>query len=210
MVQARSPAPRTHAAHVKERQGLGLFHPLDRSRRLLRLIPKPPRRERRAAILPIRRARLILIVRHALVSAAKSLGATVIYPCEVKDFHRLRDEWRRHHNPRLDWKPITLSSHRQRHHGTCRKAGMHVLERIEGDYWPTRARSRNSSNADDAPRADVKQNFDGRIVTGAILRRYRRRSTHNGTRTPIFSLRPPGIFPQLRNAKVGYMTLAIA
>ena len=196
MVQARSPAPRTHAAAREGASGLGYSIRLINGEDLLRLIPNATPGEIGAANFADQEGTIDPIVAaKALVSAAKSLGATVIYPCEVKDFHpaerRVRAVITTQGSMEADYIVLATGN------GTTElaaKAGMHVpLKESKGILAHTAPQPELLKRVMMPPGADVKQNFDGRIVTGANF-------GDTGDAQPTmelghqFSPRPPGIF----------------
>ena len=195
--------------HVKERQGWGYSIRLIAREDLLRLIPNATPGEVGAASFADQEGTLDPVVAaNALVSAAQSLGAAVIYPCEVQDFHlaegRVRAVITTQGPMEADFIVVATGN------GTTElaaKAGMRVpLKESKGILAHTAPQPELVRRVMLAPGADVKQNFDGRIVTGANF-------GDTGDAQPTMELGHQYLaaaaryLPQLRNARVEYMTL---
>jgi len=201
--------PERMRQHVKERQAWGYSIRLIAREELLRLIPNATPGEVGAASFADQEGTLDPIVAaNTLVSAAKSLGATVIYPCEVKDFHasdgRVRAVITTQGSMEADSIVVATGNGSTE---LAAKAGMRVpLKESKGILAHTAPRPRLLKSVMLAPGADVKQNFDGRIVTGANF-------GDTGDAQPTMELGRQYLaaaaryLPQLRNAKVEYMTL---
>jgi len=199
--------------HVKERQAWGYSIRLIDREDLLRLLPSAAPgatpgdigaanfADQEGTVDPV-------VAANALVSAAKSLGAKVIYPCEVKDFRmaegRVRAVITTQGSMEADYFVLATGN------GTTElaaKAGMRVpLKESKGILAHTVPQPELLKRVMMPPGADVKQNFDGRIVTGANF-------GDTGEAQPTAELGRQYLaaaaqyFPQLRNAKVEYMTL---
>jgi glycine/D-amino acid oxidase-like deaminating enzyme len=194
---------------VKERQAWGYSIRLIDREDLLRLVPNATPGEIGAANFADQEGTIDPVVAaNALVSAAKSLGAKVIYPCEVQDFHpaegRVRAVITTQGPMEADYIVLATGN------GTTElaaKAGMHVpLKESKGILAHTAPQPELLKRVMMPPGADVKQNFDGRIVTGANF-------GDTGDAQPTMELGHQYLaaaaryFPQLRNARVEYMTL---
>ncbi|MGA3240866.1 MAG: FAD-binding oxidoreductase [Bryobacteraceae bacterium] len=201
--------PERMRQHVKERQSWGYSIRLIDRDDLLRLIPSATPGEIGAANFADQEGTVDPIVAaNALVSAAKSLGATVIYPCEVKDFHlaegRVRAVITTQGSMEADYVVLATGNGATE---LAAKAGMHVpLKESKGILAHTAPQPEVLRRVMMPPGADVKQNFDGRIVTGANF-------GDTGDAQPTMELGRQYLaaaaryFPQLRNATVEYMTL---
>jgi len=201
--------PERMRQHVKERQTWGYsIRSIDREE-LLRLAPNATPGEIGAASFADQEGTVDPIVAaNALVSAAKSLGVTVIYPCEVKDFHladgRVRAVITTQGSIEADYIVLAAGN------GTTElaaKAGMHVpLKESKGILAHTAPQPERLRRVMMPPGANVKQNFDGRIITGANF-------GDTGDARPTMELGRQYLaagaryFPQLRSAQVEYMTL---
>jgi glycine/D-amino acid oxidase-like deaminating enzyme len=201
--------PERMRQHVKERQTWGYSIRSIAREELLQLVPNATPGEIGAASFADQEGTVDPVVAaNALISAAKSLGATVVYPCEVRDFH-LADG-------RLDAVVTTQGSIEADYvvlaagNGTTElaaKAGMHVpLKESKGILAHTTPQVERLKRVMMPPGANVKQNFDGRIITGANF-------GDSGNAEPTIELGRQYLaavaryFPQLRSAKVEYMTL---
>lgn len=195
--------------HVKERQSWGYSIRMISREDLLRLVPNATPGDVGAASFADQEGTVDPVVAaNALVSAAKSLGATVIYPCEVHDVHsaggRVRAAITTQGSIEADYIVVAAGN---RTPELAAKAGMRIpLKESKGILAHTAPQPKLLGRVVMAPGSDVKQNFDGRIVTGANF-------GDTGDAQPTTELGSQYLaeaaryLPQLRTAKLEYMTL---
>lgn len=195
--------------HVKERQAWGYSVGLVDGRDLTRLLPGVVPGEIGAANFADQEGTVDPVVAaNALVAKARELGAQVIYPCEVKDV-KLGD--------RRVQSVITSQGEMTADHivlatgnaitALAAKAGMNVpLKESKGILAHTKPQPELLKRVIMPPGTDVKQNFDGRVVTGANF-------GDTGSAQATMELGRKYLdtaaqyLPQLKNAAIDYMTL---
>lgn len=194
---------------VKARQGWGYSVRLIDSEELLRLIPNCTPGEFGAARFADQEGTVDPVVAaNALLAAAKALGASVIYPCEVKDLHfaegRVRAAVTTRGVMEADYFVVATGNEVPK---LAARAGMHVpLKVSKGILAHTAPQPELLRRVIMPPGADIKQNLDGRIVTGANF-------GDTGEAQPTVELGRQYLataaryLPQLENAQLEFMTL---
>lgn len=195
--------------HVRERQEWGYPIRLIDQEELQRLLPTVTPGEMGAANFADQEGTVDPVVAaKALVAAAQALGAKVVYPCELKDLTfasgRVRSLMTTQGTMEADYVVLAMGN------GTSElaaKAGLHVpLIESKGILAHTTPQPELLKRVIMPPGADVKQNKDGRIVTGANF-------GDTGAAKPTAELGAQYIdaaakyLPRLKGAKLDYMTL---
>jgi glycine/D-amino acid oxidase-like deaminating enzyme len=195
--------------HVRERQAWGYSVGLVDKQDLTRLIPGIVPGEVGAANFADQEGTVDPVVAaNALVAKAHELGAHVIYPCEVKDLKmgegRVRSVLTTQGEMNADYFVLATGNSTT---GLAAKAGIAVpLKESKGILAHTRPQPELLRRVIMPPGSDVKQNFDGRIVTGANF-------GDTGDAQPTVDLgrhyleAAAQYLPQLKNAAIDYMTL---
>jgi glycine/D-amino acid oxidase-like deaminating enzyme len=195
--------------HVKQRQAWGYSIRLIDNAELPRLVPNLVPGETGAANFADQEGTVDPVVAaHALVAAAQSLGAKVVYPCEVKDLRmaagRMTHAVTSQGVMEADYLVLATGNAVP---ALAAKAGMNVpLKESKGILAHSTPQPELLRRVIMPPGADVKQNFDGRVVTGANF-------GDTGDAQPTMELGAEYIaaaaqyLPQLKNVKVDYMTL---
>jgi glycine/D-amino acid oxidase-like deaminating enzyme len=195
--------------HVRERQAWGYPIRLIDSEDLRRLLPNVDHGEVGAANFADQEGTVDPVVAaKALVTAAQSLGAKVIYPCEVKDLNiangRVQSVATTQGVIEADYFVSAIGNATTE---LAAKAGMRVpLIESKGVLAHTMPQPELLKRVIMPPGADIKQNFDGRVVTGVNFG-----DTGDLKPTPEagaqFLANAAKYLPQLREAKLDYMTL---
>jgi glycine/D-amino acid oxidase-like deaminating enzyme len=195
--------------HVRERQAWGYPIRLIDAEEMRRLLPEVTAGEFGAANFADQEGTVDPVVAaKALVGAAQKLGAKVVYPCEVKDLSmangRVKAALTTQGMMEADYFVLAMGN------GTSElaaKAGLHVpLIESKGILAHTVPQPELLKRVIMPPGADVKQNKDGRIVTGANF-------GDTGDAKPTAELGAQYVeaaakyLPHLKNAKLDYMTL---
>jgi glycine/D-amino acid oxidase-like deaminating enzyme len=195
--------------HVRERQAWGYSIELVEQADLERLVPGLVPGEVGAANFADQEGTVDpVIATNALVRKAVDLGAQVIYPCEVKDLKfadgRIQSLLTTQGERNADSFVIATGNASM---ALAAKAEMNVpLKESKGILAHSKPRPEMLKRVLMPPGADVKQNFDGRIVTGANF-------GDTGDAQPTMDLGRQYLeaaaqyLPQLRDSELEYMTL---
>jgi hypothetical protein len=149
-----------------------------------------------------------VVAAKALVTAAQSLGAKVIYPCELTDIHtangRVQSISTTQAKMEADYLVLATGNATM---SLAAKVALNIpLVESKGILAHTVPQPELLHRVIMPPGADIKQNFDGRIVTGANFG-----DTGNAQPTPELGAQylasAAQFLPHLKNAKLDYMTL---
>jgi glycine/D-amino acid oxidase-like deaminating enzyme len=195
--------------HVRERQAWGYAIEMIDGRDLARLVPGVVPGELGAANFADQEGTVDPVVAaNALVAKAQKLGAQVIYPCEVLDLKtsagRIQSVTTTQGEMTADYFVMAVGNAST---ALAAKAGMNVpLKESKGILAHSKPQPHTLRRVVMPPGADVKQNLDGRIVTGANF-------GDTGDAQPTMELGRNYLetvgqyLPHFRNAAIDYMTL---
>ncbi len=195
--------------HVRGRQAWGYPIRLIDSDELRRLLPDADPGEIGAANFADQEGTVDPVVAaKALVAAAESLGAKVIYPCELQDLQtangRVQSVTTTQGRMETDYLVLAAGNATT---ALAAKAGLNIpLIESKGILAHTVPQPERLRRVIMPPGADVKQNFDGRVVTGANF-------GDTGNAQPTAELGEQYIanaaryLPQLKGVRIDYMTL---
>jgi glycine/D-amino acid oxidase-like deaminating enzyme len=195
--------------HVRDRQAWGYLIGMIEARDLTRLIPGVVPGDVGAANFADQEGTVDPVAAaNALVSKARELGVQVIYPCEVKDLKlgdgRVQSVVTTEGEMNADYFVMATGNDTT---ALAAKAGMNVpLKESKGILAHSKPMPELLKRVMMPPGADVKQNNDGRIVTGANF-------GDTGDTQPTIDLGRKYIetaaqyLPRLKNAAIDYMTL---
>jgi glycine/D-amino acid oxidase-like deaminating enzyme len=195
--------------HVRDRQAWGYPIALIDARDLAKLVPGVVPGDVGAANFADQEGTVDPVVAaNALVTKARELGVQVIYPCEVRDLKLAEDRVESvvttQGEMNADYFVMATGNHTS---ALAAKAGMNVpLKESKGILAHTKPMPELLKRVIMPPGADVKQNHDGRIVTGANF-------GDTGDARPTLELGQQYLdaaaryLPRLKNAAIDYMTL---
>jgi glycine/D-amino acid oxidase-like deaminating enzyme len=195
--------------HVRERQAWGYPISMIGPEDLTRLIPNVTPGEVGAANFADQEGTVDPVgAANALIVKARDLGAKVIYPCEVRDLKlsegRVRAVVTTQGLLEADYVVLAIGNEST---AMAAKVGMNVpLKESKGILAHSKPQPELLKRVIMPPGADVKQNFDGRIVTGANF-------GDSGDAQPTLELGRQYLeaaaqyVPRLKKAVIDYVTL---